>query len=114
MKFIDFSTDEIIRYCLKHILFLFKNIHPNLITIFGIILNFAVIFLFQNKYISLLNITLLVRYLCDTLDGFVAREFNKSSELGGYLDTFSDLMFILIYVYLILNTYTDNMILILV
>ena len=105
---IVFETDEFIRGFLKHILFLFKNIHPNVITIFGIIMNILIFFLFKNKYITLLNIALLIRYLCDTLDGFVARTFNKSSEIGGYLDTLNDLMLVLIYSYLILNNYTNN------
>ena len=33
----------------------------------------------------------MIKFFCDCLDGAVARRYNKTSKLGGYLDTISDL-----------------------
>lgn len=76
---------------------LFKNIHPNLISIFGIICNFYIIkFLHvKNKYAA--NIFLVARYFADIMDGAVARRFNKTSKIGGYLDTFDDILLMSFY-----------------
>ena len=74
----------------KH-LYLFKYIHPNVITIFGLILNaicFYTLYILKNKQIT--AILIILRITADNLDGMVARKFNKTSKLGGLLDTMSD------------------------
>lgn len=75
----------------------FKFISPNAITISGIILNFLIYVSIINKYQLITFILLSFRYLADCLDGGVARKYNKSSKVGGLLDTISDniLIFIL-------------------
>jgi len=79
------------------LLSLFKNIHPNTITISGIISNFYILkFLILNK-INSLNMLLIFRYFTDIMDGAVARKYNKVSKIGGYLDTIIDTMLISFY-----------------
>jgi len=72
-----------------------KYIHPNEITIFGIILNFVIGYILINKvkyFIPFIGILLLFRCLADIMDGYVARKYKKTSKIGNLLDTFSDLM----------------------
>jgi len=88
LKLDDYIADIFIR----NVGFL-KYIHPNLITISGIIMNIYIYYLLNNnsdKYI--LGICLFYRWLVDILDGAVARKYNKTSKLGNILDTFSDFM----------------------
>ena len=83
---------------------IFKNIHPNIITGFGFILNYYIYKELQKPFMDkqrLISI-LFLRWLADCLDGNVARKYNKTSKLGNKLDTLSDLIFGLIifnYVY---------------
>ena len=81
-------NDNIVKYSLC----LFKYIHPNIITLTGMIINFIVFFLyFQPSHYKIINSILLVlRILADNLDGMVARKYNKTSKIGGLLDTISD------------------------
>ena len=84
----------------------FENISPNFVTIIGLICNIIIAyFLFfddkeTNKSVIFLFI-LLLRWLADILDGAIARKYDKSSNLGHYLDTFSDtslIFIVLIYI----------------
>lgn len=77
----------------------FKNVHPNLITIFGFVCNIILFFTITEQYLILTAAILFLRYTADLLDGGVARKYNKVSKLGGLLDSLSDnaLMFVLIY-----------------
>lgn len=68
----------------------FRFIHPNVITITGIFLNFYVFYLIINNSMIMASALLVVRYLTDCLDGGVARKYNKKSKIGGALDTWSD------------------------
>ena len=81
----------------ESLLELFKNIHPNVISLFGIICNLIILKLLNEKDIYKANIFIIIRYFCDILDGAVARKFNKTSKLGGYLDTINDIMLISLY-----------------
>ena len=72
---------------------LFKNIHPNVISIIGIFLNFLILWsIIENKSNHVITILALLRCLTDILDGMVARKYNKKSKLGGWLDTFQDVL----------------------
>lgn len=82
---------------LECLLQLFKFVHPNTISIFGIICNFYIIKFLYYKNKHLANIVLIARYFADILDGAVARRFNKSSKIGGYLDTIDDVVLISFY-----------------
>lgn len=68
----------------------FKNLNPNIITLFSSIFGvFAFFFIiFGAKYLAVYSI-LLSGYF-DTLDGAIARKNNSESNLGTVLDIFSD------------------------
>lgn len=80
---------------------IFEYIHPNYITISGILSNFVIYHLLvKKKNKKLLIGIILYRYLTDILDGCVARKYKKTSKLGGYLDTINDFMLFIIISYL--------------
>ena len=115
MKFINFSIDDYIANILTQNEF-FKDIHPNAITLVGIICNIIIFrIVFNNKFNVLNNkhdnivffIILLVRYLTDILDGKIARKYNKVSRLGNYLDSLSDIMMCFIMYSFIIKIYTN-------
>lgn len=86
--------------------FSFKTIHPNFITLFGLMMDLAVLFSIKTSNIWMLGLSLFIRYSCDCLDGAVARKWNKVSDIGGLLDTIADnvLIWIISFSYLdILN-----------
>jgi phosphatidylglycerophosphate synthase len=101
-------NDNVIMNHLKFLLPLFKNIHPNYITILGTYLNFKIFHLVSNNKIKEANILLVIRFLCDIFDGAVARHFKKSSKIGGLLDTISDNILFTMYVYIICFYFTKN------
>lgn len=76
---------------------LFKDIHPNVITLFGIISNFYILgnLVYGSKKIA--NMFLVIRYLSDILDGAVARKYNKGTMIGGFLDSLNDIFIISMY-----------------
>ncbi len=82
--------DTFICYLLVSKTDLFRDVDPNLISIFGIVLNYVwFIFLYNgSKWIGLT--VLIIRMICDSLDGMVARKYNKKTRLGGFLDTLGD------------------------
>ena len=92
------NLDDYIAKKIIENIFLFKYIHPNIISLFSIILNFCIYKLLysNNNNIYLFSLFLLLRWLSDLLDGAVARKYNKLSKLGHYLDTLSDIMLIII------------------
>lgn len=86
---------------------IFRNIHPNVITIAGVICNYFILKEIDNITTSTIDGTyfaslLLVRFLADCLDGAVARKYKKTSKLGNILDTISDMMFIFIIFYFLM------------
>jgi phosphatidylglycerophosphate synthase len=97
---------------------IFKNIHPNTITIFRFVLVvIAVYFYYYNKTITLGIIVIfcyLLNIFLDYLDGYVARCYNKSTILGDILDhVFDWILFFLLY-YIIDNKDIFNNILIII
>ena len=87
---------------------LFKNIHPNSITKVGILCNILIPFFLFKNYKILANMFLIIRYFTDILDGAVARKFNKTSKLGGLLDTICDVTLLGIYSGIFTFKYTNN------
>ena len=85
----------------EFLLSFFKEIHPNIISITGIVTNFLILHYIRRKNISLANSFLIIRFFTDILDGAVARKYNKTSKLGGYLDTINDLILFTMYTYII-------------
>lgn len=86
-----YKFDKYINRQLKRGVYLFKEIHPNAITIFGIVMNgFMIHYYYFIGHKGMTAILLIIRIVCDNLDGIVAREFNKTSKLGGLLDSLAD------------------------
>lgn len=81
-------------------------VHPNIITLFRIGLFFSVAFWYSNVSnkawtANMIFIgTFILNYILDTLDGYLARKYNKETELGDYLDHVGDLTigFITLYI----------------
>ena len=97
-----YSTDGIILYPIcKYISENFcADIHPNTITIINSMISFAIIYyIYCNNFdIStnmkyVLIMLFILRAFLDALDGTVARMYNKESEFGSMLDTYSDICF---------------------
>ena len=74
----------------------FRFISPNAITVSGIFVNFFIYESILHDYRVTTFFLLTYRYLADCLDGGVARKYNKSSKIGGLLDTISDNLLIFI------------------
>ena len=88
--------DKYTKYVLDNLI-LFKFINPNVITLIGLLADFFILYFLINKLLFFLALSLFIRYSADCLDGAVARKFNKTSKLGGYLDTINDIMLISLY-----------------
>jgi phosphatidylglycerophosphate synthase len=87
-------------------IFLFKYIHPNIISLFGIVLNYTIFNLYYKNYNKVFLIFLTIwRIYCDNLDGMVARKFNKTSKIGGLLDSIDDMILCTIMCYMISYKY---------
>ena len=99
MKTDDYLNNFIFRY-----VDLFQYIHPNYITFIGFFFN-IMIFLLTEKNIWLFCLFNFLRVLCDSLDGMIARKFNKCSLIGGYLDTLCDMSHIFIILDFILKDF---------
>jgi phosphatidylglycerophosphate synthase len=87
---------------------IFKNIHPNIITATGIVINIIILVYYKKMTFSVFCALLLVRWLIDCLDGNVARKYNKKSDLGGKLDTISDMMLIYILTFIVFREFNIN------
>lgn len=86
-----YKFDKHINKHLGKIVYLFQDVHPNAVTIFGMVMNgfmFHYYFVLDIKYMTC--ILLVIRIICDNLDGMIARKFNKVTKLGGLLDSLSD------------------------
>ena len=69
--------------------FIFFNIHPNIVTLIGILFGLTSFFLytFGNLfYAKIASILFFIAACFDHVDGEVARKLNKTSTLGHYLD----------------------------
>jgi phosphatidylglycerophosphate synthase len=112
-KFEKFYLDKYInKYIQDNYIKIFKNIHPNIITITGILINVISIYCFFSNHKILTGILFFLRTFCDNLDGMVARYYNKVSNLGGVLDAFADYFMVstinfIFFYYIHLNFYIN-------
>tara|TARA_B100001094_G_scaffold313605_1_gene351558 strand:- start:716 stop:1258 length:543 start_codon:yes stop_codon:yes gene_type:complete len=100
--------DNITQILLNFFDVILKHIHPNIITISGLILNYFIyIYLNNQKNNKLTNLQFIIcmffRWLSDCMDGAIARKYNKGSKLGHYLDTLSDVIIAFVFLYFILK-----------
>lgn len=87
------SLDEyvymFIRYTIDK-LSMCKWLHPNVVTLLGMVLLFPLFHALKNKSTILVLLILLVRSYLDNLDGELARKCNKTTKFGGVLDLVND------------------------
>jgi CDP-diacylglycerol--glycerol-3-phosphate 3-phosphatidyltransferase len=94
-----FPLRAIIRLCVKY------RIHPNVLTLIGVLINFAAAWALAVGRFVLAGFVMIIANIFDFIDGKVARELQMESEFGGFwdsvMDRFSDIsLFIgLIYLY---------------
>ena len=73
---------------------IFKHIHPNFISCLSILLNILIVIaVIKKQNVCIVLFLLFLRWLTDCLDGAIARKYNKTSKLGGKLDTSGDILF---------------------
>ena len=88
------SYDSLITYpIIRSIVDNFKDIHPIYITIANIFIKILSLIYLNNFNIIPLFITLILERFLDCLDGEVARKFNKCTNLGHYMDKYSDVIY---------------------
>ena len=84
-----FPLRAIIRLCVV------LRIHPNLLTLIGVIINFLAAWQFAQGRFTAAGLIMLVANIFDFIDGKVAEETNQASRFGGFwdsvMDRFSDL-----------------------
>ena len=89
----------------------FYYVHPNIITFFGMVCNICLYYGSLNGWNShIIALLLISRWFTDVMDGNVAREYNKTSKLGGLLDTITDTSFSMILIYLVTFKFFANII----
>jgi CDP-diacylglycerol--glycerol-3-phosphate 3-phosphatidyltransferase len=94
-----FPLRAIISFCVRF------RIHPNLLTLIGVIVNFGAAWALAVNRFVLAGFVMIVANIFDFIDGKVARELHMESAFGGFwdsvMDRFSDIsLFIgLIYLY---------------
>ncbi len=98
--------DDAIADILVHRTHIFANIHPNIITCISLLCNIALYILLADAFVSHhdlrvgpFTVVLTLRCLTDILDGAIARKYNKTSKLGGLLDTLGDVTLVLVFAY---------------
>lgn len=84
---------------------IFAHIHPTFLTVISLICNVLLYRLVAPSLdghtqmnVGALAVVVLVRCLTDILDGAVARKYNKTSQIGGLLDTLGDVTLLLLVV----------------
>lgn len=98
--------DDIAKQLVK--LRIWKYTSPNFITISGMISNYLILHSYLNHKKKLGNALLIWRFCADILDGEIASKYNKTSKIGGLLDTTSDNLLTGIIIYLLLNKFYKN------
>ena len=94
-----FPLRAIISFCVRF------RIHPNLLTLIGVIVNFGAAWALAVNRFVLAGFVMIIANIFDFIDGKVARELQMESAFGGFwdsvMDRFSDIsLFIgLIYLY---------------
>ncbi|WP_022670103.1 CDP-diacylglycerol--glycerol-3-phosphate 3-phosphatidyltransferase [Hippea alviniae] len=75
---------------------------PNIITIFRIFLVLPVVLSLIDEKFKIATVLFIVAVLSDMLDGFIARNFNKTTKLGAILDPLADKL-LLNYTFIVLT-----------
>lgn len=84
-------------------LFCKLNIHPNIITLMGLVTAALLPLMHFNNLPWVLFFSIWIRQLCDCIDGAVARKCKKTSKIGGYLDFVADFIFFYSMLFIVLS-----------
>ena len=67
-----------------------SGISPGIITLLGLFFSIMAAGMFAQKYLHLALVFLVLSSVLDAIDGAVARQLNRVSEFGGFLDSLTD------------------------
>lgn len=67
---------------------------PNIITLSRLIIPVLIIISYESSFFFLGTVLLVIGLLSDALDGYIARRFNKGTDVGIFLDQFIDKIFV--------------------
>lgn len=84
------ETKESVRDILRPLARRITEINPNTLTVFGLLLSLVSGYFFALKELNLAGAFLLAGGFFDSLDGMVARENNRITRFGGFLDSVCD------------------------
>ena len=77
------------------------NITPNMITFVGFISALLSAYFLYEKKIIYCIIFWLISYYLDLLDGYIAKKYNQGSVFGGWFDHISDIIKLIVYLYVL-------------
>lgn len=92
MNFDDWFTNKIVGPWVIPLACRF-NVHPNVLTAFALVASACLPFLHLRGSYGWVLALAVVRQVLDCLDGAVARGCDRTSRLGGFLDTCADYIF---------------------
>lgn len=81
---------ESVRDILRPLARKITEINPNTLTLFGLALSLISAFFFARRELNLAGAFLLAGGFFDSIDGLVARENNRMTKFGGFLDSVCD------------------------
>jgi phosphatidylglycerophosphate synthase len=81
------------------------QMNPNSITIIGFLFSLISFWFLYNYKIHYFIMFHILAYVCDCLDGYIARKYNETSKFGDFFDHITDLIQNIIFLYLIINVY---------
>jgi len=87
---LDLLTRQLKEQILAPFVMLFRNVHPNVLTLFSLVLGVLCALFAAMNFMGVAVALWLLNRSFDGLDGVVARKFNKTSDFGGYLDIICD------------------------
>jgi len=76
---------------------------PNTITFISFLLTLLSVYLIKKDRLFEAVIVYISGYLCDCLDGYMARKYNQETQLGDWLDHLTDIIGILLIVYIMIK-----------
>ena len=90
------------------------NITPNFITFLGLLFGLISAYFLYEKKIIYCIIFWIISYYLDLLDGYIARKYNQGSTFGGWFDHISDLIKLVIYLFVLYKHKKYNLIYIII
>jgi len=95
--------DRILYYSIEYIsdYVYFLNITPNMITFLSLVTGLYSAYLIYQKKIYLAFFIWIISYYLDLLDGYIARKYDKGSVFGGWFDHISDMIKLLVIIYVL-------------